>query len=146
MVLYGLRDNVAFEVEIATISASLRKAATDISPLPSRIEESGLGDLEGQLRWRWRTESESRPELFSFAEVVIPHAKSKNLIGTPGWELKFGTGLIRGFRWGTMTARGAVEYSEASSSHFDVAEYAVEDLRRLSPRFRILARRRRHAG
>ena len=43
----------------------------------------------------------------------------------------------RGFGWGTLTARVALEYDEASSSPFDLGEYAIEYLKRLSPRFRI---------
>ena len=93
--------------------------------------------MEGQIRWRFQQESERRPELFTFFETVIPHSQDKVLIGTPGWELKLGTGLAKGFGWGTLTARVAVEYSEASSSHFDLGEYAVEYLKRLSPRFRV---------
>jgi hypothetical protein len=139
LIAYGLSDNLAFEVEIATIAASLKKSPDDGSALPDVIEESGLGDVEGQLRWRWRAETESRPEVFSYAEVVVPHAKSRPLTGTEGWELKFGTGLVRGFHWGTLSARAAVEYSEASSSHFDIGEYALEYVRRLSPKFRIFA-------
>jgi hypothetical protein len=134
---YGLRDNLAFEFEVAGISARMDKAADDPSTLPARIEESGLGDVEGQIRWRWNNETDRRPEFFSYTEFVVPHAESKPLIGTPGWEVKFGTGLIRGFRWGTMTARGAIEYSGGSSSQFDIGEYAIEYLRRLSPRWRV---------
>ncbi len=126
LVAYGLRDNLAFEMEAAVISASFDKSPADASALPARLTESGLGDVEAQLRWRWRKETESRPELFSYTEVVFPHAKAKDLIGTPGWEVKVGTGVIRGFRWGTLTVRGAVEFSQASSSHVDVGEYAVE--------------------
>ena len=137
LIAYGLSDRLSFEMEVAVIKASLAKSAVDASSLPARIEESGLGDVEGQLRWRWRPETPTRPELFSYAEVVVPHAAARNLIGTPGWEVKFGTGAVRGFRWGTMTVRGAVEFSEASSSHIDVGEYAVEYLRRISPRFRV---------
>jgi hypothetical protein len=137
MVAYGLSDDVAVEIEAAVIDASLTRAATDTSSLPAKISESGLGDVEGQIRWRWRRETASRPELFSYTEVVVPHHREKLLIGTSGWELKFGTGLIRGFRWGTVTARAAVEYSSASSSHFDIGEYAVEYLKRLSPRWRV---------
>lgn len=59
------------------------------------------------------------------------------LIGTPGWELKFGTGLTRGFRWGTLTARASVEYDEASDSPFDLGEYAFEYLKRVSPSWRL---------
>lgn len=134
---YGLTENLAVEVEASTIKASFEKSPLDTSALPSRIEESGLGDVEGQIRWRWKTENEHRPELFSYAEVVIPHSKQKHLIGTPGVEVKVGTGLIRGFKWGTMTVRGAVEYSAASDSKFDLGEYAVEYLKRLSPKWRL---------
>jgi len=47
---YGLRENVAIEVEAAVISASFEKAADDPSGVPSRLAESGLGDIEGQIR------------------------------------------------------------------------------------------------
>jgi hypothetical protein len=134
---YGVSENIAIEFEAAVISASFHKSPADTSALPSEIRESGLGDVEGQIRWRWRKETERRPELFSYAEFVLPHAKDKVLIGTPGVELKFGAGLTRGFGWGTLTARAAVEYSEASSSPWDLGEYAVEYLKRLSPRWRL---------
>jgi len=138
-VAYGITDNLAVEFEAAVISASLGKSPADPSTLPLRMEESGVGDIEGQLRWRWNRESDRRPELFSYLEVVLPHHRDKILIGTPGWELKYGMGVVRGFRWGTMTARAAVEYDEASSSHFDGGEYAIEYLRRISPAWRVYA-------
>ena len=119
-VAYGLRPNLAVEFEAAVIEASLDRSAQDRSGLPSRIRESGLGDVEGQVRWRWRTESDRRPELFSYVEAVVPHHAEKPLIGTAGWELKLGTGVTRGFSWGTLTARAAVEYAEASTSKFDL--------------------------
>jgi len=134
---YGLTDNVALEFEMAGISATFGKSADDPSDVPAEIKESGLGDVEAQIRWRWARETESRPEFFSYGEVVFPHKKDKVLIGTPGWELKFGTGLIRGFSWGTLTVRAAIDYDEASTSHFDLGEYAVEYLKRASPRWRF---------
>jgi hypothetical protein len=136
-VAHGFTEDLALELEAAVISASLDKAADDPSSVPSRIEESGLGDVEGQLRWRFQRETERRPELFSYFEFVIPHSKDKVLIGTPGWELALGGGIAKGFGWGTLTARLAVSYEEASSSHFDLGEYAIEYLKRLSPAFRI---------
>jgi hypothetical protein len=136
-IAYGVSRNVSVEFEMAGIHASLDKSSADHSTLPPRIAESGLGDVEGQIRWRWREETARRPELFSYVEVVIPHHGNKLLIGTPGWESKFGTGVMRGFRWGTIVARGAIEYSQASSSHFDLGEYAVEYLRRVSPKLRV---------
>jgi hypothetical protein len=143
---YGLSDNVAVEFETAVIKASFNKSPADTSGLPPQIDESGFGDVEGQIRWRWRTETERRPEWFSYAELVVPHAKDKPLIGTPGVELKFGTGLTRGFGWGTLTARAAVDYSRGSSSPWDLGEYAVEYLKRLSPAWRVYAGPRRSAG
>ena len=45
-------------------------------------------------------ENERRPELFSYTEVVFPHHREKVLIGTPGYEVKVGTGVTRGFHFG----------------------------------------------
>jgi hypothetical protein len=138
-VAYGLREGLAVEFEAAVISATLEKSPEDFSTLPFQTKESGLGDIEGQIRWRWRRETDRRPEIFSYAEVVVPHHADKLLIGTPGWELKYGVGFVRGLKWGTVTARAAVQYEEASSSHFDLGEYAVEYLRRISPSVRLYA-------
>ncbi len=134
---YGLTSNLAVEMEAAVISATFHKSPFDTSAVPARVEESGVGDIEGQLRWRWRPETDTRPELFSYGEVVVPHHRDRPLIGTPDWELKFGTGLTRGFSWGTLTARAALEFDTGSSSRFDIGEYAVEYLKRLSPSWRI---------
>jgi hypothetical protein len=138
-VSYGLSDNIAVEFEVAAISAAFKKSPMDTSTLPAEINESGLGDVEGQIRWKWRTETARRPEWFSYAEFVVPHAKDKVLIGTTGQELKFGLGLTRGLSWGTLTARAAVQYASSSSSPWDTGEYAVEYLKRLSPRWRVYA-------
>jgi hypothetical protein len=59
------------------------------------------------------------------------------LIGTADVELKFGTGVVRGFSWGTVIARAAVEYAAGSTSQFDVGEYAVEYIKRLGRHFRL---------
>ena len=134
---YGITDRLSFEMEAATIKATFDKSPADTSGLPKRIVESGLGDVEGQLRWRWRKEDDHHPEVFSYAELVIPHGKQNVLIGTHGVEMKFGTGVIRGYKWGTLTARAAVEYAASSTSKFDQGEYAVEYLKRLSPKWRV---------
>jgi hypothetical protein len=134
---YGFTSRLAVEFEIATISASLDKSPLDTSAMPDRLEQSGLGDVEGQIRWRWNRETGTRPEYFSYAEVVVPAQQTKLLIGTTEWEYKFGTGVVRGLSWGTVTARAAVATS--SGGGFELGEYAVEYLRRLSPRFRVFA-------
>lgn len=136
---YGISDRLAIEGEAAIVRATFDKAASDPTALTSRLRESGLGDVEGQIRWRWRKETASRPEVFSYGEIVAPHHRDRPLTGTSGVELKFGTGVIRGFRWGTITGRAAVEYAASSSSPFDIGEYAVEYVKRLSPRWRVYA-------
>jgi hypothetical protein len=135
---YGFSERLAAELEAAVISARQDKSPDDPSSMPARVEESGLGDVEGQLRWRWNRETASRPELFSYFETVLPLQKRKKLIGTPGWELKLGTGIVRGFAWGTTTVRAAVDYDAAEGS-VGLGEYAVEYLKRISPRLRLYA-------
>lgn len=136
LLAYGLSENVAVELEAAAISASLDKSPEDTSALPARLEQSGLGDVEAQLRWRWKKETDTRPELFSYFETVFPFQQSKLLIGTPEWEFKFGIGIIRGLRWGTITMRAAVANVGGT---FEPGEYAFEYLRRISKRFRVFA-------
>jgi hypothetical protein len=134
----GLTDWLAFEFEAAVISASLTKSPDDPSSQPDVLEESGLGDVEAQLRWRWKAESEKSPEIFSFFETVFPLQRDEVLIGTQHWEFKLGAGVIKGFRWGTMTLRTAVGYDEAEGK-VEFGEYALEYLKRLSRVFRITA-------
>ena len=133
---YGLTENIALELEGAVISAELEKSANDPSAMPSEVEEHGLGDVEAQIRWRFRRETEARPELFTYFETVFPFQKHRKLIGTSAWEYKLGFGMTRGYRWGTMTVRVAGEYS-GEESKLEAGEYAIEYLRRLSPRWRI---------
>jgi hypothetical protein len=137
---YGVSRDVALEFEAAVISAELRTAANDPSPAkPARVRESGLGDVEGQVRWRFQRETTTRPELFTYVGAVAPLQKTKHIIGTQDWEFFFGLGLTRGFPWGTLTVRAAGEYSAAARPQFDAGEYAIEYLRRLSPAWRIVA-------
>ncbi len=131
---YGLSDRWALEFEASMISATLDKSPSDPSAMPGRIKESGLGDVEGQIRRRWMKESASSPELFSYFEAVLPHSKDKPLIGTPELELKLGSGITKGFSFGTMTFRAAVERAEGK---VELREYAVEYLKRLFDRCRI---------
>ena len=131
---YGLTDRVALEFEGAFIHASLVKSPDDPTVMPSKLVESGLGDVQMQVDWMWSKETERRPGFFSYGEIVVPHHKSKPLIGTPDLETKVGIGLIRGFRWGTITVRTAVEQAGGG---FDFGEYAVEYYKRLSKTFGV---------
>ncbi|MGH7613265.1 MAG: hypothetical protein ACREMW_04350, partial [Gemmatimonadales bacterium] len=133
---YGITPDIALEFEGAVITAELQKSPSDTFTVPARVRESGLGDVEGQIRWRFQRETETRPEFFTYFGTVFPLQKSKKIIGTQHWEHFFGIGLVRGFRWGTLTVRTAAEYS---NKVFDTGEYAFEYLRRLSPSWRIVA-------
>ena len=121
------------------IRASLRKDPADPTSMPALIEEEGIGDLEGQVTWRWARETARRPELFSYLEAVVPHHRSLPLRGTSDWEAKLGTGATRGFPWGNLQARIALEYARASETPWDLGEWALEYLRRLSPSWRVYA-------
>ena len=131
---YGLSERFAVEVEAAVISASLEKSPDDISALPPRFEESGLGDVAARLRWRWARETDTGPEIFGWFETGFPFQDSKVLIGTQDWEFTLGTGFVRGLRWGTVSLRAAIGIAGGS---FEAGEYAVEYLKRVSKRLRI---------
>jgi hypothetical protein len=136
-VSHAFNDRIMFESEAALhADATLTKPAEDLSNLPGSLRESGLGDVEGQLRWRWSEETEHRPEMFSYFELVLPLQRSDVLIGTQDWEYSLGFAAIKGHRWGTLSGRISLEYSE---SQVDLGEYAVEYLKRLSPRWRFYA-------
>lgn len=135
---YGLTDWLAVEFEAAVMKATLETASEDPTDIPDKIEESGLGDVEGQLRARWLKENERRPEVFSYFETVFPLQDEYSLIGTSDWEFKLGTGITKGFSWGTITLRTAAEYDGAESK-VEAGEYAVEYLKRLSPAWRVYA-------
>jgi hypothetical protein len=136
---YGISDRLAVELEGAVYAdVSLDKDPLDTSGVPDRIEESGLGEVEAQLRWRWRDESVRRPELFSFFEVVFPFQERKLLLGAQDWEAALGLGAIRGYRWGTLAGRVSVAY-EAAESQVEFGEYAIEYLKKTSPRWRFVA-------
>ncbi len=132
---YGISDRLAVELEAAGISAKQEKSPDDPSATPALVEESGLGDVEGQIRWRWKEETARGPEVFSYFEVVFPLQKTRRLIGTQDWEFQFATGVVRGFAWGTATLRASVEYDAAESS-VGFGECGVEYLKRISPGLR----------
>lgn len=133
---YGLTDWLAVEVEAAVISATLYTAPSDNSGAPPKIHEAGMGDVEGQLRARWMRETQRRPELFSYFEAVAPVQTKKLLIATPDWEFKVGTGLTRGFSWGTLTLRTEAEYN-LEEAKLELGEVAVDYVKRLSPAWRV---------
>ena len=132
---YGITEDFAVELEAGVIDATLKTDPNDPSGVPEEISESGISDVEGQLRWRLARETERRPEFFSFFEVVFPVQNDKHIIGTPDWEFKLGGALVKGFSWGTLTGRASVAYT-AEENKVEFGEYALEYLKRLSPSWR----------
>jgi len=136
---YGISERLAVELETAVYAkTTFDKAGDDPSNVPSRMEESGLGDVDMQLRWRWKEETESRPEMFSFLEVTPPFQESRVLIGTQDWEAALGFGVVRGYHWGTITGRVTLAYDGQDNS-VEPGEFAFEYLKRTSSRWRFVA-------
>ena len=132
----GLTSNVTLELESALWTTAIQhRAADDPTGMPAEVKESGLGDTEGQLRWRMMRETAGRPELFGYFEFVFPLQRQRALIGTQDWEFAQGLGVIKGTRLGTFTVRAAVSYS-AEEDKAEFGEYAVDYLKRVSPGFR----------
>lgn len=135
---YGFTNRLALEMEVAFIEAEVKKDPADPTGFPAQLEESGLGDVEGQLRYRWNNETDRAPEVFSYFETVFPLQKNKKLIGTQDWEFKLGSGAVRGFSFGTMTVRAAMEY-DAADGNLALGEMAVEYLKRVNSSLRLFA-------
>ncbi len=136
---YGVSDRLSVELEASLYTrATFDKAADDPSAVPARLEESGFGDVDMQVRWRWREETAARPELFSFVELTPPLQEDKHLVGTQDWEAAFGLGVIRGYRWGTIYGRLAIAY-DGDGNQVELGEYAFEVLKRVSDDWRLVA-------
>jgi hypothetical protein len=134
---YGISNKVALELEVATIDATQWKSPDDPTAFPESVHQSGLGDIQAQLDWYFRPETEDRPGWFSFAEAVYPHDEDEPLRGSY-FELKVGVGIIRGFSWGTLSGRLAAAYSDEEES-LEAGEFAIEYLKRVSRSWSLYA-------
>jgi hypothetical protein len=139
-VAYGLAEDLAVELEgVLYENATLERAPDDTTTgMPDRLEESGFGSVEAQLRWRFRRETQRSPEWFCNFEVGFPFQRDKVLIGESDWEFAIGLGAVKGFPWGTLTPRISLAY-DGSEEEFGLGEYAVEYLKRLSDTWRVVA-------
>jgi len=135
---YGITDRLAVELEVAFFAkTSFEKAPDDPSAVPPSLEESGLGDVDMQVRWLWNEEAEHRLKLFSFFELTPPFQKNKTLIGTGDWEASLGFGVDRGYAWGSISGRVSAAWDGADSK-LDLGEYAFQYVRRVTPRWRLV--------
>jgi hypothetical protein len=135
---YGISDRFAIELEGALYTkGTFDTAPDDPSGLPDQIVESGLGDVESQLRWRWNKETAKKPEFYSFFEIVFPLQTDKVVVGTSDWEYAAGVGVIKGLSWGTISGRISFKYDEVDGQ-VEAGEYAFEYLKRVSPKWRMV--------
>jgi len=134
---YGATDKLSIEFEAAYyITATQWRSDDDYTAMPDKVNQSGTGDIQMQLNYSWAKETDTRPEFFSYGEIVFPNNGHLGLIGTEDYEFKVGSGLIRGLPWGTLSIRAAVEYSKAESK-MEPGEIAVEYLKRVNKHLRL---------
>lgn len=135
---YAFNDSLAFEFESALYSTiDFRKASSDGSDVPRRIRESGVGDTEAQIRWRFFKETEVWPEGTFFFKTVFPLQEGKRLLGTQEWEFAPGLVVTKGFSFGTIALRGALAY-DTGEHKLEPGEYAIDYVKRLSPKWRVV--------
>jgi hypothetical protein len=136
---YGITDRLAVEFESALFTtASQHKSPDDPSSMPQTLRETGVGDTEGQIRFRWFEETETRPELISWLGAVFPLQKNKQLIGAQHWEVSLGVALTKGFSWGTLMLKASGEYTGEDGGSVDFGEYGIEYLKKLNDRWRLV--------
>jgi len=136
---YGLTEDIILEFEAAVYtSKEFNRDPDDLTGTPDKIEESGLGDVEGQVRWRWNHETETKPEYFSYFEYVLPLQEDDLIIGTQDWEFVLGFGAIKGLSWGNLTGRTSIAW-DGGEKKVALSEYAVEYRKRMSSSWSVVA-------
>lgn len=134
---YAFNDSFAIEFESALHSSlEFTRASDDRTGTPDRFRESGLGDSEINLRWRYAKESARRPDITFFMKTVFPLQKDKKLLGSRDWEFEPGVVLTKSYSFGTLAARGAISYSRGDRK-FDFAEWGFDYLKRLDSKWRV---------
>src|SRR6266513_3233555 len=134
---YAFNDSLAIEFESALHSSvDFTKAPQDTSNLPASIRESGLGDTETNIRWRYLKETESRPEFTFFLKMVFPLQKSKKWVVSQAWEFEPVVVVTKGYSFGTLAARLAAAYDSGErKAKFD--EWAIDYVKRLDSNWRL---------
>jgi hypothetical protein len=133
---YGISDWLIAEAEVAFINFTQQKSSSDNSTMPSPYKESGIENIDFQLRWRYWKETSKKPELFSNFVLAVPSAGSNKIIGLTGYDFKFASGLIKGFRFGTMIVSSSFQYN-TYDSQFDFLGLDIEYVKRLNDKFRV---------
>jgi hypothetical protein len=135
---YAWNDSWAIEFESALhASVEFTKAPNDpVAAVPRKLKESGLGDTEAQLRWRYAKETETRPEITIMFQTEFPLQKKKVLLGTQDWG--FGTGFVltKGYPSGTYSFRGQLNY-DREDRETAFGEFGLDYLKKLSQKWNV---------
>lgn len=100
---WGITDSLMLELEMSAYDhQTVERSDRDHGTGPRDLVESGLGTVEGQLRYRIMKETETWPDLYTFIGWELPFQRTKHFIGASEWELFWGLGLVKGFKWGTI--------------------------------------------
>ncbi len=125
---YGLTDRVALELEAALWSKEeLITSPHDESGAgpSSKIEESGLGEVEAQARYLLNVPTKDQAQYYGYSEVIFPFQKNKKLIGASDWKVVQGLGAYKSFGQGLLLGRFSIAY-DFGESDLELAEYAIE--------------------
>jgi len=135
---YAWNDSWMFEFESALhAKAKFTKADNDpVAAVPREIRESGLGDTEMQVRWRYAKETETRPEITYIFQTEFPLQKKKKILGTQAWGFGAGVVLTKGYSFGTMSLRGQINH-DRGDRETKFGEYAIDYLKKLSPQWTV---------
>ena len=132
---YGITDDLAVEFEIATISASFEKSSADLSSVPR----------ESRIRaWRHRragalavaSGNGATTRTIQLRGNRRPSSSRSAADGHPGLGDQGGHRCDARVRLGHVDRTRGIGYDSASTSALDLGEYAIEYLKRLSPRWR----------
>jgi hypothetical protein len=136
-VAYAFSDSLALEFESALHSSiDFTRAGDDRRGTPDKFRESGLGDTEVNLRWRYAKESARLPDTTFFLKTVFPLQKDKKLLGSRDWEVETGAVLTKGYSFGTLAVRGALGWSSGDRK-LDLTEWGIDYVKRLDSKWRL---------
>ena len=135
-VAYAFSDSLALEFESALHSSIEFTRAPEDRASPEQLRESGVGDTEINLRWRYAKESARSPDTTFFLKTVFPLQKDKKLLGSRDWEFESGVVLTKAYSFGTLAVRGALGWS-GDDRKLDLTEWGIDYVKRLGSKWRL---------
>ena len=134
---YAFNDSLAIEFESAVhASAEFTRAPNDNTGTPATLQESGLGDTEMNIRWRWLKETEKRHEITFFFKTEFPLQKNKTLLGTKDWTYELGVVATKGYSFGTLSYKISAAY-DREERKVELEEWTIDYLKKINDKWKI---------